>query len=202
MDSHSVIIAVRGYGFLPSQGPRRGDGLRTHSLLAPQNNKSRSSTLQLIPGVRTARMLRRSRSRGALHEAFLRRSGMRRLRVVPRTHTSGRLGSPSAATTSGCHVMAGRGQAQGGESRRMRAYARGLARKRGPLAQNRREWSVERRFRGCCSPSHGEPAAAQLPRRAFRRSAPLIARGENPSTNSRRGARIIRRGCLKCESDR
>ena len=161
-----------------------------------RGGSSRSSTLQLIPGVRTARMLRTSRSRGALHEAFLKRSGMRRLRVVPRKHTSGRLGSPSAATTSGCHVMAGRGQAQGGESRRMRAYARGLARKRGPLAQNRREWSVERRFRGCCSPSHGEYAAAPLPRRAFRRSAPLIARGENPSTNSRRGARIICRGCL------
>ena len=115
---------------LPSgvMGPclRRDDGAMMDYGLAhlthASNRQIRSSTLQLIPGARTARMLRASRSRGALHEAFLKRSGMRRLRVVPRKHASGRPGSPSGPTMRLCHVMAGRGWDEGGEIRRMASH--------------------------------------------------------------------------------
>ena len=56
----------------------------------------------------------------------------------------------------------------------------GLARKRGPLAQNRREWSVERRFRGRRSPSHGEPAAAHYQGAPFGAPRPSSFEGREP----------------------
>jgi len=92
----------------------------------------------------------------------LKRSERRRLRVVPRKHTSGRPGSPSAATTSGCHRMAGRGCDEGGEIRRIRErVARVASRKHGPRAPNRREWcAARRRAVGLHQPAANQPPDA------------------------------------------
>jgi len=107
---------------------------------------------------------------------------MRRLRVVPRKHTSGRLGSPSAATTSGCHAMAGRGCDEGGEIRWIgERVARIASRKRGPFAQNRRRWRAARR-RGSFSPSHGGGGARhQSTLRLAARRFPHQAREKRPT---------------------
>jgi len=98
---------------------------------------------------------------------------MRRLRVVPRKHTSGRLGSPSAATMSGCHAMAGRGCDEGGEIRRMKracgSYripeARSLRPKSPRVARRKATRFVFTlaRWRRNATPTHVAPRGAPLP---------------------------------------
>ena len=118
---------------------------------------------------------------------------MRRLRdVVSQPCRPGGRGLPSAATTSGRHLLAGRGWEAGGEIRRRstetwREHLRESVpspEARSPVLKNRRRWSAGRRFRGRCSPSHGEYVAAQLPRRASRRSvSPHSLRGREPKAH-------------------
>ena len=137
---------------------------------------------------------------------------MRRLRdVVSQPCRPGGRGLPSAATTSGCHRLAGRGWEAGGEIRRRstetwREHLRESVpspEARSPVLKNRRRWSAGRRFRGRCSPSHGEYVAAQLPRRASRRSvSPHSRAGGNQKLTPRRGAGTIGRGCLTFKSGR
>ena len=125
---------------------------------------------------------------------------MRRLRVVPRKHTSGRLGSPSGPTMRLCHAMAGRGQAEGGEIRRMtRACgpwpapeARSPRPKSPPVARRKATRFVFTlaRWRRSATSIHVAPRGAPLP---------SPSEGETTDTNLRGGAGIICRGCLKSE---
>jgi hypothetical protein len=136
---------------------------------------------------------------------------MRRLRdVVSQPCRPGGRGLPSAATTSGCHRLAGRGWEAGGEIRRRstetpREHLRESVpspEARSPVLKNRRRWSAGRRFRGRCSPSHGEYVAALYPKRASRRSVSPHQRGENQKLTPRGSAGTIGRGCLTFKSGR
>ena len=120
---------------------------------------------------------------GRFLRAFLKRSGMRRLRVVPRKHASGRPGSPSGPTMRLCHVMAGRGWDEGGEIRRMASHW---------LASQPGSTVPAPKIAASGAPQGDTPSAfARGGRRtdyrcALRRTAPLIVEGRGKGHSSGR----------------
>jgi hypothetical protein len=120
---------------------------------------------------------------GRFSRAFLKRSGMRRLRVVPRKHASGRPGSPSGPTMRLCHVMAGRGWDEGGEIRRMASHW---------LASQPGSTVPAPKIAASGAPQGDTPSAfARGGRRtdyrcALRRTAPLIVEGRGNGQSSGR----------------
>ena len=149
------------------------------------NIKSREF-LSRIPKPRLS--CRRPVHEGALHEAFLRWGGMRRLRTCLASTDSGGFGFPSGPTTGLClewlDGAGARGREPSGSWRKPL-----LVPEARPQGQKSPRRNVERRCRAPLFPGDPGNKPRPLPRCAFRRPVSPHCRGERTKSPTRAAAR-------------